>query len=447
MRRNHWWALISLFLVGLASCTKPPPPPPIVALPTPTPVPVAATPPPIVWPTPVPVPTALPEAFVPRRSYDTAKLFNGLEIINHLQSVPGGIAPLERELDNSFSVDISLKVKVPAPMTSPEDFAKANPKLSEALPMLPALLAGAHVSPYYHYIYAQKVKSLQQDMRNLADILSRHNFFDCGTILELTNPATKRRALLLQADMDVVADGSDSDRFLEVDGTSMHYQPFTSYRWKKRTAVPSQFLEPKKANIVSAQKELAGPTLPPEREQTLRASIATNKLEIADLQTFSFLIAKADPFVVLPGFMLRDKSLPFCPRVGDYVAVIYNDKIYPAIFGDVGPNVKVGEASLRIATALNLKATAYLRPTNKLDVSYLIFPRSADPEAGPPDYEKWRTRCVELLADLGATNVNVERWENILPPLPTPTPMSTPDAALALPTPKSLENPVPSPTP
>ncbi|HEX8372100.1 MAG TPA: glycoside hydrolase family 75 protein, partial [Chthoniobacterales bacterium] len=158
-----------------------------------------------------------------------------------------------------------------------------------------------------------------------------------------------------------------------------------------------------------------------------------------------FLISKADPFIVLPGFMLRDKSLPFCPRIGDYAAVIFRDKIYPAVFGDVGPSVKVGEASVRIAKALNLKATAYNRPTNHLDVSYLVFPQSADATAAPPDYEKWRARCVELLADLGATNVNVERWENILPPMPTPTP--TPDPAAAIPLPKPLAAPTGTPSP
>ena len=34
-------------------------------------------------------------------------------------------------------------------------------------------------------------------------------------------------------------------------------------------------------------------------------------------------------------------------------------------------------------------------------VSYLIFPGSADPEAGPPDYEKLTAKCQELLHDIG----------------------------------------------
>ena len=38
-------------------------------------------------------------------------------------------------------------------------------------------------------------------------------------------------------------------------------------------------------------------------------------------------------------------------------------------------------------------------PVSDLVVSYLIFPGSADPEAGPPDYEKLTAKCQELLHD------------------------------------------------
>ena len=44
-------------------------------------------------------------------------------------------------------------------------------------------------------------------------------------------------------------------------------------------------------------------------------------------------------------------------KVGDYALVIFGDAIYPALVGDVGPNDKVGEASLRIAKELNTLST------------------------------------------------------------------------------------------
>jgi len=370
-----------------------------------------------------------------------------------VESLPGGIAPTIRRIDDSFTVDISLKVKVPEAMVTLEHFTTANPAITTALPVLGEILAQAKVSSYYHALYSLKVRSLQTDVSNLNTVLSRHNFFDCGTILEYTHPVSQRKALILQGDMDVVADGSDSDRYLEVDGTSTYYQPFTSYRWRKRTAVPSQFLVEKNARIAETRAALATPGLTPEKAAELRKTISTTELQITDLKTFSFLIAKADPFIVLPGFMIRNKTLPFCPRIGDYAAVIFGNKIYPAIFGDVGPSVKVGEASLRLSRSINAAATAYRRPTNRLDVSYIVFPQSAD-ESAPPDYEKWRTRCIELLAEIGATNVTVERWENILPPPPTPTPTPTPDPGVPLPAPRGLEAtppatspPTPSPLP
>ena len=37
--------------------------------------------------------------------------------------------------------------------------------------------------------------------------------------------------------------------------------------------------------------------------------------EVTDLKTYSFLIAKADPYVVLPGFMLRQTNHPFLAKM------------------------------------------------------------------------------------------------------------------------------------
>ena len=51
--------------------------------------------------------------------------------------------------------------------------------------------------------------------------------------------------------------------------------------------------------------------------------------------------------------MVGDDTDAFSPSIGDYAAVIYNGKIYPAIVGDAGPSNKVGEASARICKELN----------------------------------------------------------------------------------------------
>ena len=58
--------------------------------------------------------------------------------------------------------------------------------------------------------------------------------------------------------------------------------------------------------------------------------------------------------------------------------VVFGDKIYPAIIGDVGPADKAGEASLRIAKEVNALATPNNRPVSDLKVTYLIFPGTAE---------------------------------------------------------------------
>ena len=70
-------------------------------------------------------------------------------------------------------------------------------------------------------------------------LLSRHNFYDCQTVSQLRHPNTGRRAILLQGDMDVDADGSDSDRLPVGSGvrpTSSHSR-VTSGRRKRRRQI------------------------------------------------------------------------------------------------------------------------------------------------------------------------------------------------------------------
>ena len=106
--------------------------------------------------------------------------------------------------------------------------------------------------------------------------------------------------------------------------------------------------------------------------------------------------------------------------------VVHGTKLYPAIVGDGGPTFKVGEASLRMARELNPKASPYSRPVSDLKVSYLVFPGSRDAEKGPPDYEKWRQRCHELIAEVGGLGEGRELhlWQDLLPkpvpPVPVP---------------------------
>ena len=170
------------------------------------------------------------------------------------------------------------------------------------------------------------------------------------------------------------------------------------------------------------------------------------RYEVGQLKTMSFLVAATDPFVVLPGSIVGKNREPFTPHVGDYCVVIYGDKLYPSIVGDVGPSTKMGEASIRLGKELNPKATAYNRPTNDLKVTYLVFPNSADKPWAAPDLQRWQERCQELLNEMGGYQGELHVWENLIKPPPTPTPtpvpVESPSPALATPTPTPLPIPV-----
>ena len=404
--------------------------------------------------TPTPTPTPLPETYVPYSHKEVAKLFNGFEIHTKVNTEAGAPALLERKAPESYVLDFDVRVRVPQAAQTIEQIAQADGQLPTLLPGLVSLLGASRVSNFYHGLYQLKVDSLGRTLNRLDQLLSRHNFFDCNTILELTDPKTSRKALFIQSDMDVNADGSDADRTNDVDGSSANFQPYTSYRWPKRTDKPSQFIPEREQRLKQAQAEYDQKNTAPERKKALKEQIDQLTREISDLKRCSFLISKADPFVVLPGFMLRQSNHPFLPRFGDYVVVIHDGKLYPAIIGDAGPSYKVGEASLRLATQIDTKANAYNRPSSDLNISYLVFPGSAESQPGPPDLPKMHDRCAELLNEIGGFTGELWQWQDILAtPIPSPSPSPSPSITptpLGTPTPPGTStsvSPTASPTP
>ena len=335
---------------------------------------------------------------------------------------------------------------VSKPAQTLEELQTPDPQLSATLPGLPELLSRASVSSYYYGLYQLKTDNLNRALGRLDQMVSRQYFFDCNTMLELTNGASGRKALLIQAPMDVNADGSDADRTYAVDGSSANFQPFTSYRWPKRTDRPSQFLADRENRLKSLQAEFDAKGTPPDRKKVVREQIDDVQRQIADLKRFSFLVAMNDPYIVLPGFMLRPPVLPFTPKFGDYVVVIFRGKLYPALLGDAGPSYKMGEGSLRLATTLNAKANAQNRPVSDVAVAYLVFPGSAEPQPGPPDFGQLRSRCESLLGEIGGYQGELWAWPDLLAPTPTPTPTSTPTPA-PTPTPSPAPATIPEATP
>jgi len=342
--------------------------------------------------------------------------------------LPGDTAARDREEDDAYRLELKLKIRTPRPATTLEDVKVANPLLPQLLPSLPSLLETAQVSPDFDKLYDLKLDWLKERLEKIEQILSRHNFYDCDTILKLKDPQTGRRALFVQGDMDVNVDGSDGDRNIEVDGSGQFFQPQTSYRWPKVTDRPNPFLKRYEDRVVEAEAELAKPETTEVRRGQLRERIEFSKRMIADLKASSFLVSKADPNIVLPGFMMRGEG-PDIPEVGDYAVVIHGDKMYPTIVGDAGPSYKVGEASLRLCNEIKDTGTPLARPVSDLSVTYLVFPGSRDEKRSAPDLERWRQRCAELLDEIGVPNAPLHQWENIVPPWPEEVPVPGPEAS------------------
>jgi Fungal chitosanase of glycosyl hydrolase group 75 len=388
---------------------------------------VPASPTPEVTPTRPPVITG---------KLDTGRLFNGITLHSTVETMPGADATTERVDPESYVLDLRLQARVPSPNKTIEQLAKVSPQLPILLPGLAAMLSPDPVSPLFAQLYDTKIRVLREGLVRLDQLLSRHNFFDCQTVLQLQHPQSHRKALLLQADMDVDADGSDADRMPIGTGAPTNFKPSTSYRWPKKTPAPNPYLAAMEDALKRAEDAHALKTTTPERKRELRNAIAQLRAEVGTLKKFSFLIGATDPYIVIPGAFAHGKD---APKVGDYVLVIFADAVYPAIVGDIGPNDKTGEASLRIAKQINALSTPYNRPVSDLKVTYLIFPETADKPFGPPDLNKIQARCQKLVDEIGGATVPLYHWENIIPPPPTPTPSPCP-------TPTSPVSPSPSPT-
>lgn len=358
---------------------------------------------------------------------EVSKLFNGMQIRSAVESEPGTTASQERLTPESYALELTVKVKVPRPNRDLASLSKLNEALPWILPGLDAMLPTARVADQYEALYQRKLTRLQRNLTRLDALMTRHNFFDCETMLQLRHPQTKRTLLLLQADMDVDTDGSDPDRLPAVDANDPTFQPMTSYRWPKRTSLTNPFLPRSQARLKALETELAqSKHLGAPRIQALRDAVGAARYEVNQLKTCSFLLAATDPYVVLPGLLADGFDPAFQPRVGDYCAVVYGDTIYPAIIGDIGPRDVVGEASLRIGKTLNPQTSGLTRSVSPLKVTYLYFPNTADQPFGPPDLPHMRQRVEALLKEVGGYGGTLHTWEELSRPAPTPTPSPSP---------------------
>lgn len=422
--------LATLLLTG---CPAPPPAPKETPA-TPTPAPVA---------TPTPPP---PSPYVPNKRIETGRIFNGMQYKAGIETLEGTTATAERNDPASYGVEIMVHARIPKAHSDLASLSQLNPSLPQILPGLATMLEAATISESFDNLYRLKVENLRRNLNRLDALLSRHNFYDCETILEIEHPVSKRRVILVQSEMDVDSDGSDGDRVPTMEGLSTTFQPFTSYKWEKQTQQPNPFLSTYETKLKAVEKDLVVPGLVATKKTELHAEQRRLRSAIGDLKRYSFLVGAVDPFIVLPGSMFgKGKAMP--PMVGDYAVVIHNDVLYPAIVGDVGPSFKTGEGSTRLCQQLNPRASVNNRPVNDLKVTYLVFPGSSDRPWAAPDLEKYRTRCETLLNELGGFQGQLFAWEDLTKPKPLPAPVPAPVPTAPAPTGATPPPATPAPAP
>lgn len=387
--------------------TKEPPPAALPAdTPPPAPSPAPVTVEPVEWkpdssfslmPLQLPpFPPALPERVEPGNYEHIGTIIPGLNLRSNVRFTQGETATLDRKRRDAYAVHISLELLLPHAANG-QELLHANPELRNVLRNYDTLMSKAKVSPWFHSLYLHKQNQIRKNAATLNRLLDRHNFFDTDTMLEIKADGSNRHVLWIQADMDVVSDGSDGDRLPVMPDKilrSDNYQPGTSYRWKKRTDTPNPLLPGWQARLERLQKD----------KNAKSEDIRYVKSVINDLKTASFLLAQYDPFIVVPLTVKearRDRDNSFRPQPGDYAVVIAGKRVFPAIVGDFGPRYKTGEASLRLCKAVNPKSDVYARAVSDLGVSYLIFPGSKEPVNAPIDYARLNSRCRELLDELG----------------------------------------------
>ena len=356
---------------------------------------------------------------LPREKYEVLKMANGAVVEAQVESnTSTNCALITATIPQDYRLQLTLHVAIPKPATTLCELAAATPELPQALPNLEEMISSSpqgekEASPFFKKLFENKTKALQHQLSFLGQLFPRESLYDCQTILALTNKKNGARALLVQAIMNVNADGSDGDRNIPLEKLSACYQPQTNYRWPKTTSHPNPNLYEVEEQLAQAQLSVTNGALPLDQKNKLQEQIISKQQMITELQHWSFLIGSADPFIVLPKFMLDQKNNESA-AVGDYAVVLYQNKLYPAIVGDIGPSSKIGEASLRLCRAIDPRSGADHRPISSPHVSYFIFPKSADDSMSAPNYTHWSERCHQLWNALGgSSSIQWQEWRNL----------------------------------
>ena len=310
----------------------------------------------------------------------------------------------------------------PKALTQAHELEKLNPGLMQALPGLRDLLGKATVSPKFKRLYDGKI-----DAARSGSFMSAQSYFDCATVLDVKHETTGRRVMLFQSDMDTDTDGTDPVRrsaLKDYDDArlSRTFQPLLSYSWNRSDeggpANPFlKYYSDTLERLRGVQKQVNsfaeadhGPVWQDVKkhvDEQIGTLERRSKYYRSDLISRRSLIASLDPFIVSPQTWLDPQVGP-----GDFVAVVHAGKIYPCIIGDTGPTTKAGEASQRLAQALNPKASGKVSAVTTPAVTYIVFPGTRGAK-GVPDLARYEKEVSRLLGEIGGLGegVKLQVWQ------------------------------------
>ncbi|WP_395749704.1 glycoside hydrolase family 75 protein [Prosthecobacter sp.] len=336
--------------------------------------------------------------------------------------------PVKRSTSPAYlQVEKTVSVLRPRPLTKIEALEKLNPGLSSALPQLAGLLSSAEVSPKFKSFYDAKISAIKD-----GDIMSTDDYFDCATVLHLTSPATGRKAVLFQSDMDVDTDGTDPVRLSRLQDyddarISRSFQPLLAYSWAQsagqRAANPFvQYYADTLSKLRGFRQQVSQEaaqdhgyiwqSLQKQLDETISSLDRRAKYYDEDLRTRRSLVGSLDPFIVVPQTWPDRLKQPFSVQVGDFVAVIAGGKVYPCVVGDTGGDAKMGEASQRVAQAINPKASGRNSAADDVSVTYVIFPQTRLAMTAP-DLSVFQAEVARLLQEMGGLGAEtlLHHWQ------------------------------------
>ena len=320
----------------------------------------------------------------------------------------------------------TILIKRPEAVSDFNGLRELNPKLPVALAEIESLVEKGTISKRFGLLFDEKAKHIKR--QKTLSALSNYNYYDCATIMDLVHPGTGRKALLIQAGMDVVTDGSDPDRVGALEDyhtalTSDWFQPYTGYVWGRASKENpfARYYDERIAELVELKAEVERRN----EELPIRAWRKVSEVYQKEINHLSrvktdnkwglganprSVVAALDPIIVLPRNWFGKSS---AISHGDYALVVYGDRVIPTMVAEAGPTYKIGEASLKLAWKINREASGKQRAVDAFSVTYVVFPGTRKAARSEPDLSEINEKVRSLVGEIGGLGegAKYEAWE------------------------------------